>query len=118
MKNKIAYWISTGLVSAMMLFAAYSYLTAPETAAGFRHLGFPDYFRVELAIAKFLGALALLIPVVPRLLKGFAYAGFTITFISAFIAHLSSGDPMGIMVMPVVALVLLGVSYVTAPPAA
>jgi hypothetical protein len=106
------YWITTGIVGAMMLFAGYSYLTSPQVAEGFKHLGFPDYFRVELAIAKILGAVALLIPQVPARVKEWAYAGFGITFISAAIAHINSSDPTSMVVMPFVALLLLTVSYI------
>jgi len=109
--NKIIYWISTAFLSLFMLFSAYSYLTNPDMKAAFVHLGFPSYFRVELAIAKILGSLALLVPMVPALLKQFAYAGFTITFVSAFVAHTSSGDPMSVAIMPVIALAILAVSY-------
>jgi len=41
-------------------------------------LGFTDYFRVELAWAKLLGAVLLLAPV-PARLKEWAYAAFAIT---------------------------------------
>lgn len=79
-------------------------------AAAFHHLGFPDYFRVELAIAKLIGAIALLVPVGARL-KEWAYAGFAIVFVSAFIAHTVSGDPVANRVMPLVFLGILGGSY-------
>jgi hypothetical protein len=117
MKNKVIYWISTGLISLMMLFAGYSYFTAPQTAEGFRHLGFPDYFRVELAVAKILGAITLLVPPIPRRIKEWAYAGFGITFISAAIAHINSGDPTGMVIMPIIALGVLIISYVYLPKA-
>ena len=54
-------------------------------------LGFTDYFRVELAWAKLLGALLLHAPV-PARLKKWAYAAFAITLGSALIAHLSIGE--------------------------
>ncbi len=110
--DKIIYWISTGIVSAMMLFSAYSYLTNEDMKQAFVHLGFPSYFRIELAIAKILGAITLILTIIPIKLKKFAYFGFTITFISAFIAHLSSGDPFSVALMPVVFLAILVVSYI------
>ncbi|HUM50880.1 MAG TPA: DoxX family protein [Chitinophagales bacterium] len=111
-KNKIIYWTTTAIISLMMLFSAYNYITNEEMKSGFVHLGFPSYFRIELAIAKILGALVLLIPVLPNQLKEFAYSGFFIVFVSAFIAHLSSGDPISIAIMPVAFLVILLVSYI------
>ena len=110
--NKIIYWITTGIVGAMMLFSAYSYYTNPQVADGFKHLGFPDYFRVELAIAKITGALILLIPFVPIRIKEWAYAGFGITFISAAIAHINSNDTTAMIITPLVMLAILIVSNI------
>lgn len=109
---KITYWITTVIVALMMLYSAYAYFTAPEVAQGFQHLGFPAYFRIELAIAKLIGAVLLLAPVAPRI-KEWTYAGFTFCFISAFIAHVASGDPIANRMGPVIFLVVLAVSYFT-----
>ena len=111
-KDKIIFWITTGIVSAMMLFSAYNYLTNLAMKGAFVHLGFPSYFRIELAIAKILGAIVLILPLIPLRLKEFAYTGFAITFVSAFIAHISSGDPVSVALMPMVFLVILVVSYI------
>jgi len=112
-KVKITYWITTGLVSLMMLMSAYSYLTADALKAAFMHLGYPDYFRVELAVAKLLGVIVLLVPAVPARIKEWAYFGFGITFVSAYIAHVAAGDPVGNSIMPLVTLAVLTVSYFT-----
>lgn len=109
--TKIVYWVSTGLLSLMMGFAAFNYFTNPEMEANFAHLGFPGYFRVELGIAKLLGALALIVPLVPSRLKEWAYAGFTINFVSALVAHLALGDPAQYTAGPVLPFILLAVSY-------
>lgn len=110
--TKISYWILTAIVALMMYYSAFAYLTTPQMAAAFKHLGYPDYFRIELAIAKLIGATLLLIPVAARV-KEWTYAGFIIVFISAFIAHTCSGDPVNYRVMPVIFLVLLVGSYTT-----
>lgn len=96
----------------MMLFSAFAYFTSEQMVAAFQHLGFPGYFRIELGIAKILGVVALLIPG-KLLLKEWVYAGFSITFVSAFIAHTNSGDPLSVAFPPVAALVLLMASYAT-----
>ena len=111
-KDNIIYWVTTGLIGAMMLFSAYNYFTNAEMKSAFVHLGFPDYFRIELGVAKIFGVLALLIPAVPNGLKQLAYAGFALVFISASIAHFASGDPMPAPVAPLVFLGILAVSYV------
>src|SRR5882672_7650296 len=98
---KIIYRISTAIVALMMVYAAWSYLTNSQVKQAFIHLGFPGYFRIELAVAKVAGAVILLVPFKTRI-KEWAYAGFTIVFISAFIAHISSGDPAPVYIMPVI----------------
>jgi len=108
---KIIYWSTTVIVSLMMVFTAYSYLTNPAIAQAFQHLGFPGYFRVELAIAKLIGAVVLLSPVNARI-KEWTYAGFAITFISAFIAHAAMSDKPGLVMTPIF-LLLLAVSYIS-----
>jgi hypothetical protein len=86
-----AYWIFTSIFALQMGFTAYAQLCLPQVAQVFAHLGFPDYFRIELSWAKFIGLVVLLLPA-PARLKEWAYAGFAITLGSALIAHLAVGD--------------------------
>lgn len=109
---KITYWVTTSIISLMMTYSAFAYLTKPEMAQAFKHLGFPDYFRIELAIAKVIAAILLLVPALSKI-KEWAYAGLFIVFISAFIAHSASGDPVAMRVAPLIFLVILVVSYVS-----
>lgn len=110
-----SYWISTGLISVLMLFAAGSYLLEPPTVRqNFESMGYPRYFPAILGVAKILGVLALLAPRTVRL-KEWAYAGFTFTFLGAAISHFAS-EQYGAIAMPLVAFVLLAVSYATRPP--
>jgi len=87
----IAYWIVTALFCLQMSFTAYAQLSLPEVAEAFARLGFPDYFRVELSLAKLLGVAVLLAPV-PARVKEWAYAGFAINLASALVAHIAVGD--------------------------
>jgi hypothetical protein len=87
----IGFRVATALFCLQIGFTAYAQLRLPQVAEAFAHLGFPDYFRLELALAKLLGVVLLLAPV-PTRLKEWAYAGFAITLGSALIAHLSVGD--------------------------
>lgn len=91
-RDKIIYWIATGIFSAMMLMSGVMYFANPEIAMGFAKMGFPDYFRVELGAAKLIGAVVLLIPQIPTRVKEWAYAGFGINLISAIILHLVIND--------------------------
>lgn len=109
--KKIIYWTSTLIVASMMLYTGYLYLTDEGMEGAFVRLGFPGYFRIELAIAKIVGAIVLLIPVLPASIRQFAYFGFALTFISACIAHLSIGDGIQTTFKPLMFLGLLVVSY-------
>jgi hypothetical protein len=106
----IGFWMSTALFCLQMGFTAYAQLQLPQVAAAFTHLGFPDYFRVELSWAKLLGVVLLLTPV-PARLKEWAYAGFAITLGSALIAHLSVGDGPEVWSWAAVTGVLWSLSY-------
>jgi len=114
-KAKLIYWISTGIVCAVMVFSAinfvfFDYFPFPEGA--FNHIGLPDYFKIELTIAKILGVFALLKPNVHPKIKEFAYFGFAITLFSASIAHFSVGDSLMFIIDPLIFLGVLIVSYV------
>jgi hypothetical protein len=87
----IGFWAVTALFCLQIGFTAYAQLSLPQVAEAFTQLGFPAYFRVELALAKLLGVVVLLAPV-PARLKEWAYAGFAITLVSALIAHFAVGD--------------------------
>ena len=106
----IGFWIVTALFCLQITFTAYAQLSLPQVAEAFAYLGFPDYFRVELAWAKLLGVVLLLAPV-PARLKEWAYAGFAITLASALIAHLSVGDGPEAWGWAAATGVLWGVSY-------
>jgi len=111
MGRKIAYWATTGLLSAMSLFAAYSYLSGdPQAVQGFEHVGYPQQLRVLLGIAKPLGAIVLLLPGL-AVLKEWAYAGFTFAWIAAACAHYLAGESE--WPVPLVLIALLAVSYFT-----
>jgi hypothetical protein len=106
----IVYRIVTALFCLQIGFTAYAQLLLPQVAQAFTHLGFPDYFRVELSWAKLLGVVLLLAPV-PARLKEWAYAGFAITLASALIAHFSMGDGPEVWVWAAGTGVLWGLSY-------
>lgn len=92
MARKITYWVSTGLVAALSVFAAFAYLSgSPQAVQGFAHVGYPQQLRIILGIAKLLGAIILVVPGLAKL-KEWAYAGFTFAWISAIVAHCLAND--------------------------
>lgn len=110
-KDNIIYWISTGIIAAVMLWSAFKFSFDEGMKGAFAHFGLPNWFRVELTVAKILGSLALAIPGVPDRIKEFAYFGFGLTLVSAPIAHLSSGDSLALEIGHLSFLVILGISY-------
>ena len=85
-RDKIIFWIATLLI--VIFEGVLPALTAQsdEAKEGLKHLGYPEYFGVMLMFFKIIGALVLLLPKLPPTLKEFAYAGFGIDFIAAFVS--------------------------------
>jgi hypothetical protein len=110
---KIIYWTTTSLF--FLFDGVMPALTSNTQMAidGIRHLGYPDYFRIMLTVFKVLGALALILPFVKGRVKEWAYAGFTISLISASVSNWAV-DGFGISVLfPVVAQAILTTSYLS-----
>jgi hypothetical protein len=82
----------------------------PQVAEVFRHLGYPDYFRNILGVAKILGVATLLFGRRWPTLREWAYAGFAFDFFAASLSHAISGDGAA-AIPPLVALALLTGSY-------
>jgi hypothetical protein len=110
-KTNVLYWILTGLAAAGMTLAAIpDLLRTSEAVAVFTHLGYPTYLLPFIGVAKILGALAILVPVFPRL-KEWAYAGLVFDLIGALYSHISVGDPPANWMPAVIGLLLVGGSY-------
>ena len=109
-RDKIIYFTATGLLTALMVMSSGMYIFNHEMVSEtFTKLGFPTYIIYPLAFAKILGLLAIWTKK-SQILKEWAYAGFFFDFLLAASAHINVGD--GEFAPAVVAMVLLGVSYV------
>jgi len=75
------------------------------------HLGYPLYFFTLLGVFKVLGGIAILLPNSFDKVRNIAYYGFSFDFIFAAYSHYSVGDPFSSIIVPLVFLVLLGISY-------
>jgi hypothetical protein len=105
-------WIVTGLMAAFMLLSAVpDVLRIPDALLVFKHLGYPPYLLVFLGTAKILGVAVVLVPRLPRI-KEWAFAGLTFDVTGALYSHLSIGDPPGAWAPAVIALALVGGSYI------
>lgn len=110
-KTKIIYWVATIIIFLFEgVMPAFTFQT--ELAKeGIRHLGYPAYFGNLLVCFKVLGALALIIPQVPKRIKEWAYAGFAFDFIAASVSHFSVDGAGFQSFFPLIFLVILIISY-------
>jgi len=109
--TKIIYWITTSIIFVFEgLIPAFTSHT-DLAVEGIRHLGYPDYFRVLLAFFKVAGALTLIIPAIKNPYKEWAYAGFGITLISAFVSHGVVDGFNGQTFFPLIIFGILAISY-------
>lgn len=109
--TKILYWISTGLLSALLLMSAGMYVfNNGEVSALFTSFGYPTYIIYPLAVAK-VAAVAVLLSQKKSVIKEWAYSALFFELILAFFAHymIHDGEQMG----AVMAIALLVTSYVT-----
>ncbi len=91
-RNRIIYWIATGLLSAMMIMGAGMYIVNyEEVSQEFTRLGYNTRIVIPLAILKLLGVVAILTNK-SKVLREWAYFGFLIDFLLAAEAHLAAGD--------------------------
>lgn len=110
---KILYWVST-VALALFILPGIFFMNSPMAMEGIAHIGpFPEWFRIESGIAVFLAGLVLIIPKLPSRIKEWAYVGLAITYISAFIGHMSVDGLVFITFTPLITLAILIVSYVT-----
>ena len=108
----IIYWVSTGLVLAMMLFsAATSFMDNPDGAKMLAAIGYRPYVLHLLAVAKVLGVIAILTPGFPRL-KEWAYAGFMFDLIGASYSFYASGFAVKDWIFMPILIALLTCSYI------
>lgn len=109
--NKILHWVSTGLLSILILFSAGMYFFKhAEVSQAFQALGYPTYVIYPLAVAKLLGLIAIWSRRI-KMLYEWAYAGFFFDFILAAAAHFMVND--GEYLPSLVAMVLLLTSYLS-----
>lgn len=110
-KTKLLFWITTTIIflfeGVLVAFTSQSEMSIQ----GITHLGYPVYFVTLLAVFKVVGTLALMIPKVPARIKEWAYAGFGIDFLSAFISiWVVDGFGVG-LALPFVFMIILVLSY-------
>lgn len=109
-RDKIIYYIATGLLTALMLFSVSMYFfDHEEVAVMFTNFGYPTYIIYPYAVAKLIGIIVLWLPNF-KTQKEWAYSAFFFAFVLAFFAHYMIGD--GEQMGALIAMVLLITSYI------
>jgi uncharacterized membrane protein YphA (DoxX/SURF4 family) len=111
----LAYWITTGLLAFAFLGGGLLDLSgSPDVDAQMAHLGYPAYFAILLGAWKVLGALAILVPGLPRL-KEWAYAGMVFDLTGAVVSHAAVGDAVAQLFPAIALLGILAASWALRP---
>lgn len=113
--RKITYWSSTVLVALAFVAGGLADLSqSPDMAAAMTHLGYPAYLLTLLGVWKLLGAVAIIVPRLPRL-KEWAYAGMLFDLTGAAFSHGVVGDPASAVLTPLAIAALVLVSWALRP---
>lgn len=110
-KNQAIYWGTTGVLGLFILSGVF-FINSEMAIEGVRHLGLPEWFRLEVSIGSFIGGLILVWPKLPKWLKEWNYVALGIVYISALVAHLSVDGLVLMSFAPVVTFALLTTSYI------
>ncbi len=99
----------------MLVLSGGAYLSHQGTIEGVRELGFPDFFRIQLAFLKLLAVPTLLIPQVPHAAKEWAYSGVALFLLTAVVAHHAHGDPIALNLVNLCLFGILAASSASLP---
>jgi uncharacterized membrane protein YphA (DoxX/SURF4 family) len=110
---KILFWVSTGILFLLEGVMTLFFFNTPESKSGIAHLGYPEYFRISLMIAKIIGAIVLIVPKLSWRLKEWAYAGFAFDFIFAVISHNAVDGVKLSSFFSLIFLTILALSYIS-----
>ncbi len=111
----IAFWVTTIFGPASFVIGGYLHLTRdPQVMATLAHLGYPVYFATIMGVWKLLGAIAIVVPGMPRL-KEWAYAGFFFDLTGAAATRAFVGDGAADILAPLVFLALVAASWALRP---
>jgi hypothetical protein len=108
---KNLYWIFTILFALAMLGDAYGGITMQQAGKdSLAKLGYPMYLLVIMGSAKIFGIIAIL-QTRYRVINEWAYSGFTISFIGAFLSWAVIGGGPVNLIPPVVMLAVMFFTY-------
>lgn len=109
--SKTLYWIVTIIFAVLMLLDGFAgFAMTEEGKAAMQQLGYPNYIMYLVGAGKILGAIAIL-QTRYKTIKEWAYAGFTINFISAAASWTIVGAPVAYAVFPLIMLAVMFFTY-------
>jgi hypothetical protein len=90
-KINVLYWVFTGLFAAAMLFSSIGNVMVDDNSVQLitDMLHFPKYMIPFLGVAKIIGVIGILVPVLPRWIKEWSYAGLFFDLAGATYAIIS-----------------------------
>jgi len=110
-KIKITYWIVTSLFCLFFLVDGVTgVMRIQEGQEIMKHLGYPVYVLSILGVFKILGAIGVFQNKV-KIIKEWAYAGWTFHFLGACASRAYSGDNLIEIISPLIFLSIMFVSY-------
>lgn len=110
-KDRIIFWLATSviiIVEGVGNVATFNEQYAKEIVY---NLGYPEYFRVTMSAFKLTGVIILVVPKIPLWIKEWAYAGFFINTVFAFVSYWSVKGVNADLVFPVFVMISLLVSH-------
>lgn len=110
-KQKMIYWVST-IILGFIIIPGIFFMNTEFALAGPRHLGIPNWLRLEVGIANFIAGLVLVIPYVKGWIKEQAYIGLGFTYLSALIGHMTIDGFGTSAAQAIVFFLLLLTSYI------
>jgi hypothetical protein len=110
-KEKIIYWVTTAILSLIIVPGIF-FMNTEFALAGPRHLGIPNWLRLEVGIANFLAGLVLVIPYFKGWIKEQAYVGLGFTYLSALIGHFVIDGVGAAVLQAIVFFAVLLTSYI------
>ena len=110
--TKWIYWAATSLVGLFLFSSSLAYLFSQSMIDGLKSLGFPNFFRIELAVLKLMALVVILLPAFPLRVKEWAYAGVAIFLVTAIVAHVAHRDSHWVTLANLLLLGVLAVSNI------
>lgn len=108
--SRVIYNVGFGLISVQMFIMGIMQLASnPVVMNNMVHFQLPGYFIQMIAIAKILGAMALIQPWNANV-KRFAFYGFVMLLFGAIFMHIAVEDPIVMLLPAVISLVILVVA--------